>query len=189
MRYLLLMGMGRNSEYMMLEKFASHSTIVIKLQRALYVPSFKFHFISFSLLVKQGNTVIFNHNPHIRVGQQKIYFIERDGLFWFKHRAEETNMSALSITKWNARFSHANCETLKKTANQAVKGMTIFGSLATDKCTTCSECKIPTSDISKNPHVRATRKFSLVHSDVCGPFLESFHGNKYAISFIYDFSR
>ena len=107
------------------------------LQRALYAPSFKFHFISFSLLVKQGNTVIFNHNPHIRVGQQKAYFIEKDDLFWFKHSAEETNMSALSIAKWHARFSHANCETLKKTANQAKKGMIFSGSLATDKCTTC----------------------------------------------------
>ena len=49
-------------------------------------------------------------------------------------------MSALSIDKWHAKFQHANCETLKKTANQAVKGMVISGSLATDKCTTCSEC-------------------------------------------------
>ena len=39
------------------------------LQRALYVPSFKFHLISISLLVKQENTVIFNQNTHIRVGQ------------------------------------------------------------------------------------------------------------------------
>ena len=58
------------------------------LQRALYVPSFKFYFISVSLLVKQENTVIFNQNPHIRVGQQKAYFIERDGLFWIKHSAK-----------------------------------------------------------------------------------------------------
>ena len=58
-------------------------------------------------------------------------------------------MSALFIAKWHARFSHAYYETLKKTANQAVKGMVISGSLATDKCTTCSECKISTTDISK----------------------------------------
>ena len=67
--------------------------------------------------------------------------------------------------------------------------MVISGSLATDKCTTCSECEIPTSDISKNPQVRATQKFELVHSDVCGSFLESFNRNKYAIPFIDDFSR
>ena len=53
------------------------------LQRALYVQSFKFLLISVSLLVKQGNTVILNQNPHIRMGQQKFYFIERDGIFWF----------------------------------------------------------------------------------------------------------
>ena len=32
-------------------------------------------------------------------------------------------MSALSTSKWHGRFSYANCETLKKTANQAVNGM------------------------------------------------------------------
>ena len=35
------------------------------IQRALYVPSFKFHLKSVSLLVEQGDTVIFNQNPHI----------------------------------------------------------------------------------------------------------------------------
>ena len=34
-------------------------------------------------------------------------------------------MSALSIAKWHAKFLHRNCETLLKTANQAVKGMVI----------------------------------------------------------------
>ena len=48
--------------------------------------------------IKQGNTVIFNQNPHVRVGQQKAYFKERDGLFWFKHSAKELNMLALSIS-------------------------------------------------------------------------------------------
>ena len=80
-------------------------------------------------------------------------------------------------------------ETLKKIATKAVKGMVISGSLATNKCTTCSEYKISTSDISKKPQVRATRKFELVDSDFCGQLLESLHGNKYAISFIDDFSR
>ena len=98
-------------------------------------------------------------------------------------------MSALSIAKWPARFSHANCEKLKKIANQAIKGMAVSVSLATDKCTTCSECKISTSDISKNPQVMAKRKFELVNSDICGPLPESLHGNKYAICFIDDFSR
>ena len=62
---------------------------------------------------------------------KKAYFIERDGLFWFKHSAEDPNMSALSIAKWHARFLHANCETMKKTANQAKKGMVISSLLAT----------------------------------------------------------
>ena len=61
--------------------------------------------------------------------------------------------------------------------------------MATDKFTTCSDCKISKSEISENPQNRATRKFELVHSDVFGPFPESSHGNKYAISLIDDFSR
>ena len=105
--------------------------------------------------------------------------MERDGLFLFKYSAEEPNMSALSIAEWHSGFLHANCETLKKTANQAVKGMVISGSLATNKCYTCSECKISTSDISKNTQVRATRKCELIHSESCGPFPKSLHGNKY----------
>ena len=98
-------------------------------------------------------------------------------------------MLALYIAKWHARFSPANSETLKKTADQAIKGMVISGSLATYKCTTCSECKISTSDISKHLQVSATQKYELVHSDICRPFPESLHGNKYAILFIDDFSR
>ena len=98
-------------------------------------------------------------------------------------------MLALSIAKTHARFLPANSETLKKTADQAKKGMVISGSLAIYKCTTCSECKISTSDISKHVQVRATQKFELVHSDVCGPFPESLHGNKYEILFIDNFSR
>ena len=86
-------------------------------------------------------------------------------------------------------FTYKYCETLKKTANQAVKGMVVSSSMTTDKCTTFSEFKISTSDISKNPHVRATRKIELVHSEVWGPFAESLHVNKYAISFIDEFSR
>ena len=42
-------------------------------------------------------------------------------------------MSTSSISKWHARFLHINCETLMKTANQAVDSMVISGSLATDK--------------------------------------------------------
>ena len=41
---------------------------------------------------------------------------------------------------------------------------------------------------SKNPHVRATRQFEAVHSDVCGPFPQTLHGSKYAISFMDDLS-
>ena len=40
------------------------------LQRALCVPNFKFHLISISLIVKKGNTVIFNKNPFLLVEQQ-----------------------------------------------------------------------------------------------------------------------
>ena len=116
--------------------------------------------------------------------------IKRDDFFWFKHSAKELNTSALSISTLHAKFSHLNCETLKKSANEAlIKGMVFSGSLATDKCTTCSKCKISTSDISENPQKRATQKFELVQSDLCGPFPESLHGNKYAISFFDDFSR
>ena len=68
------------------------------LQRALYVPSFNYQLISDSLLVKQRNTVISNKNSHIRVGQQKLYSNERDGLFWFEHIAKETNKLALSFS-------------------------------------------------------------------------------------------
>ena len=48
--------------------------------------------------------MILNENPHIRVGKQKAYFIEKDGLFWFKHSAKKPNMSTLSSAKWHARF-------------------------------------------------------------------------------------
>ena len=75
-------------------------------------------------------------------------------------------MSTLSFSTWHARFSQENCETLKKTTKQAVKSMVISGSLATDKCTTCSKCKISTSDRSKNTQIWTTRNFELVHSDV-----------------------
>ena len=69
-----------NGEYMVLEKFASHSTIVIKLStrlissaHSLYAPSFNFRLISDSLLVKQGNTIIFQQNPHIHVRQNACF--------------------------------------------------------------------------------------------------------------------
>ena len=82
------------------------------------------------------------------MGQQKACFFETDDLFSFKHIAKDPNMSALSISTSHARLSHVNCETLEKTTNQLVKVLVISGSLPTDECTTCSECKIFTSDKS-----------------------------------------
>ena len=112
---------------------------MFNLQRAMYVPSFKNHLLSVALKVKQ-ETVIFNQNPHIRVGQQNAYFTERDGLFWFKHSAKERIRRHCLLLSGKRRLSHANCEILKKSTNQAVRVIVSSGSLAVDKCTTCSEC-------------------------------------------------
>ena len=54
---------------------SNQAKYTFNLQRALYVSSFKFHLISVSFLVKLGNTVTFNQNPHIRVEQQNAYFV------------------------------------------------------------------------------------------------------------------
>ena len=122
------------------------------LQRALYVPSFKFHLISVSLLVKQGNTVIFN--------QIRIYVWDNKKVFFGLNIVQKSPICQHCLLLSGMQgFTHAKCETLKKTANQAVKGMVISGSLSTDKCISCSECKISTSDIPEKPQVRATRKF------------------------------
>ena len=40
-----------------------------------------------------------------------------------------------------------------------------------------------------HPQNRTKQVFELVHSDVWGPFFESFDGYKYFVTFIDDFSR
>ena len=107
------------------------ATYTIILQRALYRPSFNFILISVSLLVKQGNAVIFN--------AESLFFFKWMVFFRFKQSAKEPSLSALSNFTWHSRFLHISCETLKKTAYQAVKGKIFSALLATDNFTRCSE--------------------------------------------------
>ena len=84
------------------------------------------------------------------MGQQNAYFTERHGLFWFQHSAKERIRRHCLLLGGKQRFSYATCEILKKNTNQAVRGIVSSGSLAINKCTTCSECKISMSDKKKS---------------------------------------
>lgn len=60
----------------------------------------------------------------------------------------------------------------------------------TDVCSDCMMGKQHRESIPKKAKWRASKKLELIHSDVCGPINpQSNGGNRYFITFTYDFSR
>ena len=113
------------------------------------------------------------------MGQQKLYFIERYILFWFKHSAKESNTSELSIAKWHAKLSHANCEkNIEANCKSSNKNFSLVSKVHWPPISVLRVQNVRYLRLTYPKTLKATRKLELVHSDVCGPFPESLHGNK-----------
>ena len=73
---------------------------------------------------------------------------------------------------------------------QSVVGLNLSTSTKPSFCEGCVEGKMHRAPFKSVGGIRSTRKFQLVHSDVCGPMrTESIGGNKYFVTFIDDYSR
>ena len=72
--------------------------------------------------------------------------------------------------------------------NEIYKSLKI-GSKSKEFCETCVLNKSTNEVTNKEPREVSNTKMDLIFSDICGPFPESFHGMKYIISFIDDYTK
>ena len=90
----------------------------------------------------------------------------------------------------DCRLGHLNTTTIEKMGkNENVKDLKI-GSKSKEFCEIFVLDKSTNEITNKEPReVSNNTKMDLIFSDICGPFPESFHGMKYIISYIDDFTK
>ena len=115
-----------------------------------------------------------------------VFTIEQYGRLYYLYKAFYNEIRSESLEIWHKILGHCNISDVRKLAG-VVKGMKISDDSDFD-CETCILAK-QVNKRNKQPHVRTTYPFELVHTDLAGPIDPiAKDGFKYVISFTDDFS-
>ena len=151
-------------------------------EKVLHVPEYKKNLISVSSLVQKQHELFHTKAKSILKLRSKESFrlIRRGKLFFLPYRKENKHhFSNLSL--WHKRLGHLNFRDVANTTDKA--------SQASDFSKTCTLGKVSKKPVPKMSDNKATQKLEGVYSDVIGPVSPSrIGGNRYAISFIDEFS-
>ena len=91
---------------------------------------------------------------------------------------------------WHKRLGHINYDALKLLEKEKMVNDLPVVIVISDVCGTCQLGKLSKTPFPLNQAWRATEKFQLVHTDICGPMsTPSYNGSRYFLLFIDDFSR
>ena len=158
-------------------------------EKVLHVPEYKTNLISVSSLVQKQHELFHTKAKSVLKLRSKESFrlISRGKLFFLPYRKEKkhhfSNLSGgtCQAKLWHKRLGHLNFRDVANTTDEA--------SQASDFCETCALGKISKKPVPKVSDNKATQKLERVYSDVIGPVSpSSIGGNRYAISFIDEFS-
>ena len=158
-------------------------------EKVLHVPEYKTNLISASSLVQKEHELFHTKAKSVLKLRSKESFrlIRRGKLFFLPYRKEKrhhfSNLSGgtCQAKLWHKRLGHLNFRDVANTTDEA--------SQASDFCETCALGKISKKPVPKLSDNKATQKLERVYSDVFGPVSpSSIGGNRYAISFIDEFS-
>ena len=111
---------------------------------------------------------------------ESLFNIESQGI-----KRSASNESSAFL--WHQRLGHISKERILRLVKNAILPQLDFSDL--DVCVECIKGK-HTKHSVKKPATRSTQLLELIHTDICGPFdAPSWSGEKYFITFIYDYSR
>jgi transposase InsO family protein len=149
--------------------------------------------ISVEKLCKSGYKVIFD-NEICMISDKSNQIIAKArkqyGLYQLEVRVTAQNEQVLAIANrrddlclWHNRLAHVN----EKLVRQMIRRQDLEKERL--NCTSCIQGKMARSEFSRS-NSKSSRRYELVHTDVCGPFEENAIGEyRYFVTFIDDYSK
>jgi len=159
----------------------------VKLSDVLFIPDFPQCIFSVKSATSHGCKVIFSEDKDELIAPNGTVFpILQEKRLYYLCRASVNSKRVESMKTWHRILGHCNTSDISKMEN-VVQGMQISDSSKFD-CEICVMAKQPNVR-NRNPDVRASQPFELVHTDLSGPIDPiAKDGFKYAIVFTDDFS-
>ena len=163
------------------------SIVKATLENALYIPTYPQCIFSVQAATRKGAKVKFEGDSAVLIANDGNTFpIQQRGRLYYLCKTSITERRNESLEMWHRLLGHCNVEDVKK-LEQVVQGMKITESKDFD-CETCILSK-QTNTRNREPDIRATTPFQLIHTDLAGPIDPTAkEGFRYAIIFTDDYS-
>ena len=159
----------------------------VRLENALYVPSFPQCIFSVQTAAERGAVINFVDKHGTLTAQDGTDFpIHQQGRLYYLYKTSANSKRSETLQMWHKLLGHCNTPDVKKLEN-AAQGMNI-----TDykdfQCETCILSKKPNTR-NREADIRASRPFELIHTDLSGPVDPvAKDGFRYAMIFVDDYS-
>ena len=167
---------------------SSGEIVKVELEDTLYIPSYPQNIFSVNAAIRKGATLIISQNQSelIAPNGTKFDVHEQSRLYYLYKITDGKEKRIENLESWHRLLGHCNTSDIKKLEN-VVQGMKING-IENFDCETCTMAK-QTNSRSREPDIRATKPFELVHTDLARP-IESIAkgGFKYVMIFTDDYS-
>ena len=156
----------RGTVSVLLQSF-NGSIVKATLGNALYIPTYHQCIFSVQAATRKRAKVKFEGDSAVLIANDGNTFpIQQRGRLYYLCKTSITERRNVSLEMWHRLLGHCNVEDVKK-LEQVVQGMKITESKDFD-CETCILSK-QTNTRNKEPDIRATKPFQLIHTDLAGP--------------------
>ena len=155
----------------------------IRLENALYVPSYKQNLFSVQAATEQGASVSFSpKSAELKASDGTSFPIEKEGKLCYLNNVNVSRNVSYSLSEWHKIMDHCNFKDLVKLEND-VNGMKISSKEKYD-CETCAVGKM-FQYRNREADKRATSRLELVHCELSRPIDPiAREGFRYSISFV-----
>eukprot|EP00794_Sanderia_malayensis_P001519 gene1519-1679_t len=162
-------------------------TVNVQLRDVLYIPSFPQNIFSVRAATKFGASVRFYEQyAELITADGTVFQIEERNRLYYLYKSHSSQSRGESLEMWHKILGHCNTNDIKKLEN-VVSGMHICNHETFD-CEICVLVK-QCNHRNREPDIRATKPFELVHTDLAGPIEPAAKdGYRYAMIFTDDFS-
>lgn len=181
-----------NGEYVKVERIGVISvkttTGIKHISDVLYVPDIDHNLVSVGQLIENNYTLIFKENGYTILdanGSELMSVKMKQRSFplnWKNVTSHAYSSTVVESSLWHKRFGHANFTSLKQL--HKLELVENLSDICDDDCV-CDICQLGKQTrlpFPKNQSRRATNKFELIHSDVCGPMrTQTFNGSRYFV--------
>ena len=180
---------------------SSHEVIhdvVLDLHKVLFVPKLTKNLLSVPAMALMRAEIRFDKDKCLILKNSKEFVIGHllsDKLYTvntIEYAQVSKTDSARSLEVWHCRLGHLNYTYVNQLVKkEMVDGLNCDGETQPQKeCDACVLGKMQKKPFPKQSQHWATRRYDILHSDVCGPMqVESKGGSKYMLTFTDDYSR